>query len=40
MQVGDLFLLYFLDYFLVYEALIIEKVEGTASRMRRKPSIR
>lgn len=40
MQVGDFFLLYFLDYFLVYEALIIEKVEGTASRMRRKPSIR
>ena len=40
MQVGDFFLLDFLDYFLVYEALIIEKVEGTASRMRRKPSIR
>ena len=40
MQVGDFFLLYFLDYFLVYEALILEKVEGTASRLRRKPSIR
>ena len=30
MQVGDFFLLYFLDY-LVYEVLIIEKVEGTAN---------